>query len=122
MSDFIHLRTHSSYSLLEGAITVKNMPDLCVKHHMPALGLTDTNNLFGALEFSQSLAKSGIQPLIGLQIDVQLKSYFTNEKHPKDHIAPVILFAQNETGYRNLLKIASRAYLTHSLTARIYDT
>lgn len=115
MPSFIHLRTHSSYSLLEGAMTVKKMPDLCLKNKMPALGITDTNNLFGALEFSQNLSKAGIQPLIGLQIDIQLKSYFTNEKHPKDHTAPVVVFAQSDAGYRNLLKIASRAYLTHSL-------
>lgn len=112
---FVHLRAHSSYSLLEGAITVNNISQLCQSMNMPAIALTDTNNLFGALEFSQTLSKEGIQPIVGLQIDVRLKTYFSNEKHPKDHLAPIVLLVQNEAGYQNLLKIASRAYLTHSL-------
>ena len=68
---FVHLKVHSAYSLLEGAITIPRLAKLAVGNGFPALGLTDTNNLFGALEFSDKLAASGIQPIVGctLQID-----------------------------------------------------
>ena len=117
MSDysFVHLRVHSAYSLLEGAIMLKKLPSLCQKANMPALGLTDTNNLFGALEFSEIMASQGIQPIIGLQIDVDITSYFTDLKQKKNILAPILLYAKNANGYQNLLKIASRSYTLHSL-------
>lgn len=62
---FIHLRVHSEYSLLEGAMRLKKLPDLCAVKGMPAVALTDTNNLFAALEFSVGAAGTGIQPIIG---------------------------------------------------------
>src|SRR5438876_7626528 len=70
-SKFVHLKVHSAYSLLEGAITIPKLAKLAAAHGFPAVGLTDTNNLFGALEFSDKLADSGIQPIVGctLQVD-----------------------------------------------------
>src|SRR5215471_10451541 len=70
---FVHLHVHSSYSLREGAITVSRLAKLAVADAMPALAITDTNNLFGALEFSEKLAKEGVQPLAGLQITVDFQ-------------------------------------------------
>ena len=67
---FIHLRTHTAYSLSEGAIKLPKLVDLCVEHAMPAVAITDTNNLFGALEFALAASKAGIQPVIGCQMDV----------------------------------------------------
>ena len=68
---FVHLKVHSAYSLLEGAITNSRLAKLAVAQGYPAVGLTDTNNLFGALEFSDKLADAGIQPIVGctLQVD-----------------------------------------------------
>ena len=66
-AQFIHLHLHSAYSLAEGAIPVNRIKDLCLKSGMPAVAVTDTNNLFGALEVSTTLAGAGIQPIIGLQ-------------------------------------------------------
>ncbi len=63
---FIHLRLHSAYSLLEGAIQVKALPKLCAAHNMPAVAITDTDNLFAALEFSETASTSGVQPIIGV--------------------------------------------------------
>jgi DNA polymerase-3 subunit alpha len=63
---FIHLRVHSEYSLLEGAVRLKKLPDLAVSMGMPAIAVTDTNNMFCALEFSEAASKAGIQPIIGL--------------------------------------------------------
>src|ERR1700683_3163667 len=67
---FVHLHVHSAYSLREGALTVEMLAKLAQADAMPALAITDTNNLFGALEFSEKLAKSGVQPIIGAQVTV----------------------------------------------------
>ena len=68
---FVHLRVHSAYSMSEGAIKVQKLVDLCVAERMPAVALTDTRNLFGALEFSSAAAKAGVQPIVGCQIAVR---------------------------------------------------
>src|SRR5688572_1974004 len=67
---FVHLRVHSAYSLLEGALPLAGIVAHAVKDAAPAIAVTDTNNLFGALEFAQKAAKDGVQPLIGCQLDV----------------------------------------------------
>ena len=73
-SDFIHLRVHSAYSLSEGAIPIKTLVELCKGQNMPAVAVTDTNNLFGALEFSGAAAKIGIQPIIGIQLAIEYET------------------------------------------------
>jgi DNA polymerase-3 subunit alpha len=80
---FIHLRLHTEYSLLEGAIPVKKLPDLAAGMDMPAVAVTDTNNMYCALEFSEGAAKAGVQPIIGCQVDV---GYVASEpgKRPED--------------------------------------
>ena len=65
IADFVHLRVHSAYSLSEGAIKIKELVKLCQKKEMPAVAVTDTGNLFGALEFSLAAADSGVQPILG---------------------------------------------------------
>jgi DNA polymerase-3 subunit alpha len=97
---FIHLRVHSAYSLAEGAIKVKKLPKLCIDNHMPAIGITDTNNLFGALEIASCCANEGVQAIMGIQIDLNIHNL----------TAPLVLFAQSDTGYRHLLKLASHLY------------
>ena len=70
---FIHLRVHSAYSLLEGALHISALAALCQRHHLPALGITDTGNLFGCLEFSEAWSKAGIQPIIGCTLSVDFQ-------------------------------------------------
>ena len=106
---FIHLRTHSEYSLLEGALRLKKLPDLCKSAQMPALALTDTNNMFAALEFSVVMAGAGIQPIIGCQVDLAFHEVELGER-PRDP-APVVLLAQSERGYENLMKLNSCLYI-----------
>ena len=65
---FVHLRVHSAYSLSEGAIKLEKLPALATKAGMPAVALTDTNNLFGALEFSTACVKAGVQPILGIEL------------------------------------------------------
>ena len=104
--NFIHLRVHSAYSLAEGAIPVKKLVKLCEEKKMPAVAITDSNNMFGAMEFSMTASASGIQPIIGTQI---LVSPFEAEKTDKP--VKLVLLAQNEAGYRNLCHLMTRAYM-----------
>jgi DNA polymerase III subunit alpha len=106
---FIHLRLHSEYSLLEGAVRLKKLPDHCAKVGMPAVALTDTNNMFAALEFSVSALEAGIQPIVGCQIDVSYETPAPGEKTERP--APVVLLAQNRAGYQSLMKLNSALYL-----------
>ena len=106
---FVHLRLHSEYSLLQGAMRLKSLPDLCVEENMPAVAVTDKNNLFCALEFSVSASSKGVQPIIGCQIDTLYSDLKVGETLPK--IAPLVLIAQSEKGYQNLMKLNSCLYL-----------
>jgi DNA polymerase-3 subunit alpha len=111
MSDprFIHLRLHTEYSLLEGAMRVKKLPGLVAQAGMPAVAVTDTNNMFCALEFSEGAVKAGVQPILGCQIDVDHDPVRPGE-NPNPYAA-LVLLVQDETGYRNLLKLNSCLYL-----------
>ena len=106
---FIHLRTHSEYSLLEGALRLKKLPQMCRDAGMPAMALTDTNNMFAALEFSVGMAGAGVQPIIGCQVDLAYVAVQPGER-PRDP-APVVLLAQTETGYAHLMKLNSCLYI-----------
>nr|WP_309503280.1 DNA polymerase III subunit alpha [uncultured Roseovarius sp.] len=106
---FIHLRVHTEYSLLEGAMRLKKLPGLCVDGGMPAVAVTDTNNMFGALEFAVGAQAAGVQPIMGCQVDLAYVDVAPGER-PKAP-APVVLLAQNETGYENLMKLNSCLYL-----------
>ncbi len=115
---FVHLRVHSAYSLLEGALPVKKIVAHAVKDAAPAIAITDTNNLFGALEFAQYAVKDGIQPLIGCQVDVNFgdENQDANRGYQKrqgPELFPLVLIAANETGYGNLVRLVSRSYLEH---------
>ncbi|MCK5284446.1 MAG: DNA polymerase III subunit alpha [Alphaproteobacteria bacterium] len=105
-TNFIHLHVHSAYSLAEGAIKVKDLIKRCRQGRMPAVAITDSNNLFGAMEFALEAAKEGIQPIIGAQVLVG------DDEHQ------LVLLSQNETGYRNLCKLMSNAYLDNESQGR----
>ncbi|MDT8854590.1 DNA polymerase III subunit alpha [Paracoccaceae bacterium Fryx2] len=106
---FIHLRVHTEYSLLEGAVPVKKLIGLCQAQSMPAVAVTDTNNMFAALEFSVLAAGAGVQPIVGCQISVAHDPAAPGEKARA--AAAVVLLAQNEAGYMNLMKLNSCLYL-----------
>jgi len=106
---FIHLRTHTEYSLLEGALRLKKLPGMARDMGLPALAITDTNNMFAALEYSVAMSGAGVQPIIGCQVDLR---YFEPEpgEKPRDPAA-VVLLAQTEAGYENLMKLNSCLYV-----------
>ena len=109
-AEFVHLRVHTAYSLSEGAIKLDALAALCKAKHMPAVAITDTANLFGALEFSNTMAEAGIQPIVGCQIGVRRE-----QDQSSNGTAPapdqLILLVQNSEGYANLLKLVSMSYL-----------
>jgi DNA polymerase-3 subunit alpha len=121
---FVHLRVHSAYSLLEGALTVSKLAELATACEMPALALTDRNNLFGALEFSETLAKAGVQPIIGCTLYVDFADTTQNNSKSigqSEDAGPseascgfLALLAKDEAGYANLLQLSSKAFLDHA--------
>ncbi|WP_306117921.1 MULTISPECIES: DNA polymerase III subunit alpha [unclassified Roseitalea] len=123
---FVHLRTHSAFSLLEGALPLKTIVDWARRSGTPAIAVTDTANLFGALEFSVSAASAGVQPIIGCQVDI----VFSGARHGMGRRdgaapdrAPLVLLAATQAGYANLVALISRAYLdsTDLDAVRVHD-
>ncbi|MGB0314379.1 MAG: DNA polymerase III subunit alpha [Parvibaculales bacterium] len=98
---FVHLRTHSAYSLLEGALPVKTLTQTALASSMPALAVTDRNNLFGALEFAETAAGLGVQPIIGATLNIR----------DGDISGDLVLLVKNEAGYTNLMALISAAHL-----------
>jgi DNA polymerase-3 subunit alpha len=113
---FVHLRVHSAYSLLEGALPLKKIVAHAVKDEAPAIAVADTNNLFGALEFAQYAVKDGVQPIIACQLAFAFAGEPTDAARPQrgqsgPDLSPVVLIASTEAGYANLVRLVSRAYL-----------
>jgi DNA polymerase-3 subunit alpha len=110
---FIHLRTHSAYSLSEGALPVKQLAGMAKDMGMPALAITDTGNLFGALEFAEALAEKGVQPIIGCTLRVEFGDQPVDPRGggPQRRLPSLALLAKDAAGYANLMKLSSRAYL-----------
>jgi DNA polymerase III subunit alpha len=110
--DFVHLHNHSDYSVLDGAITVKNLVRKAVELGMPGVAVTDHGNLFGAIELYQEAKKAGIKPIIGQEFYIASESRFKKESQNKgkDSTYHLLLIAKNETGYKNLTKLSSIGY------------
>jgi DNA polymerase-3 subunit alpha len=110
---FVHLHVHSSYSLLEGALTFARLAELAKADRQPALALTDTDNMFGALEFSDKMAGGGIQPIIGAALAVDFGDSDPTARPNGLGAARsrLVLLAANDSGYRNLMRLSSRAFL-----------
>ncbi|HEX8045656.1 PHP domain-containing protein, partial [Rhizobium sp.] len=113
--EFVHLRVHSAYSLLEGALPLKKILAKAAGDNQPAIAVTDTNNLFVALEFSQKAMDEGLQPIIGCQVSIDMEDGVEGEKRgPQQALAKlpsIVLFAATERGYERLVDLVSRAYL-----------
>jgi DNA polymerase III subunit alpha len=111
---FVHLHVHSSYSLLEGAMTIARLADLAKADRQPALALTDTDNMFGALEFSDKMAAAGIQPIVGCALAIDFADQETGPRAgsgPAAQRPRIVLLAARENGYRSLMRLNSRAFL-----------
>ncbi|MDD2877740.1 MAG: DNA polymerase III subunit alpha [Acidiphilium sp.] len=104
-ADFVHLRVHSAYSLSEGAITADKIASLAADQAMPAVAITDTSNLFGAIEFSKACMGKGVQPIIGCQLSL------ARADQPRLPPDPLILLAKDAVGFDNLSKLSSISFL-----------
>ena len=102
--DFNNIKIHTQYSICEGAIKIDELSDYCKNNKIKSLGLADSLNLCGALEFSEKLSKVGTQPIIGTQINLK----------DQNTIGRVTIYAQSEDGYKNLTKLSSLSYLNSS--------
>ncbi len=111
-ASFVHLRVHTACSLAEGAIHIKDLMKQCQGHAMPAVAMTDTNNMFAGLEFSEAGKDAGVQPIVGVSLSVT-NPFITRDlrsvRAPKPN--KLILLAQSEQGYQNLMKLVSKAHL-----------
>ena len=105
--NFNHLKIHSQYSICEGAVKIDNLKDNAKDFKMKSLGLCDTSNLSGAIEFSEKISKAGTQPIIGTQINFRFE----------DTTGLLPLFALNEIGYKKIIELSSRSYLENDETS-----
>lgn len=118
-SKYIPLRNHSTYSLCQGAIKITDLIEKAKSYEIPALGICDSQNLFGALEFSLTCKKSGIQPILGCELLVDFN--LLEQKNPshldiQNSLCPLPLFALNEEGYKNLMYLVSQSFLNRQNT------
>ncbi len=112
---FVHLRVHSAYSLLEGALPIAKLAKLAVANNAPAIALTDRNNMFGALEFSNKVSDCGVQPIVGLTLavafdDLDSEAAAGAQVAQTATYASLALLAMDENGYANLMKLSSQAF------------
>jgi len=103
MKTFIHLRQYSSYSLLESSFRINEIINICKEHHMPAIALTDKQNLFGAFEFSLEAQKNGIQPILGINLEL---GKIDDLELPSN----ILLLIKNYEGYKNVIKLMTKHY------------
>ncbi len=103
IQNFNHLKIHTQYSICEGAVKIDDLQEYSKSNKIKSLGLCDTSNLCGALEFAEKISKSGTQPIIGTQINFKIH----------DTIGLLPLYALNETGYKNIIDLSSASYLNN---------
>jgi DNA polymerase-3 subunit alpha len=102
--NFTHLKIHTQYSICEGAIKIDDLANYCKSKKIKSIGIADSHNLCGALEFSEKISKAGTHPIIGTQININIS----------DIIGKITLYATSETGYKNLTKLSSSSYLKNN--------
>ena len=100
-NNFNHIKVHTQYSICEGAIKIDELADYCKSNKIKSIGISDSYNLCGALEFSEKISKAGTHPIIGTQININSSGV----------IGKVSLYATSEKGYKNLTKLSSLSYL-----------
>ena len=101
---FNHIKIHSQYSICEGALKIENLKEHCKKNKIQSVGLSDTFNLSGALEFSENISSVGTQPIIGSQVQFRFKNTY----------GVIPLIAKNYVGYKNIIELSSKAYLENT--------
>ena len=108
---FVHLHTHSHYSLLDGLAKIPELVAKAKEYGMPALAITDHGNLYGAVEFYKAATKAGIKPIIGIECYIAAGSLVSKNPGVDDKRFHLILLAQNNIGYKNLVKLVTISHL-----------
>ena len=108
---FVHLHLHTEYSLLDGSIRMRELMKKAAEFGMPAVAMTDHGNLFGAIEFYQEAQRAGVKPIIGCEVYVAPGSHKDRPPSRRESAYHFTLLAENETGYRNLVKLVTAAHL-----------
>ena len=118
MTPFVHLHVHTQYSLLDGAIRLQDLFDTARSFEMPAVAITDHGNMFGALEFYEKAKKAGVKPIVGCEVYIAPRSRFDRQgrlesgaQGDEDRSYHLVLLSKDLTGYKNLLKLVSEAYI-----------
>ena len=105
-SNFVHLHTHSQYSLLDGACRLDNAVELAKEYQMPALAITDHGAMYGIIEFYRAAKSAGIKPLIGIEAYLAPRTLHDRSKRSDGKSHHIVLLAQNQTGYKNPLELS----------------
>ena len=105
MKPFVHLRQYSNYSLLESSFRINDIITLCKLHKMPAIALTDKQNLFGAFEFSLEAQKNGVQPILGIDLELKKIDHLELPSH-------ILLLIKDYEGYKNTINLMTKFYNT----------
>ncbi|TDX58950.1 DNA polymerase III subunit alpha [Orenia marismortui] len=108
MDNFVHLHLHTEYSLLDGAIRIKDLVKQAKEYNMPAVAITDHGVMYGAVDFYRQAKAAGIKPIIGCEVYVA-NNHLKKDKNNKG-LAHLVLLAENNQGYQNLLKLVSTSY------------
>ena len=116
MAKFIHLRNHTEYSLCSGAIRIKQLVKIAKENKIPALSITDSNNMFGALEFSVMCSGAGIQPIIGCELIIDANPLLANsiiqsKDKLEENFCKIVVIAKTDEGFLNLMSLLSQSYL-----------
>jgi DNA polymerase-3 subunit alpha len=111
MKPFSHLHTHSHYSLLTALPKIPDLVKTAKALDMKALALTDNGNMYGAIEFIKECEKNGIKPIVGVDAYVAIRTRFDKQAGIDNSRTRLVLLAKNETGYKNLIELVTRAYL-----------
>ncbi|MBO4265065.1 MAG: DNA polymerase III subunit alpha, partial [Clostridia bacterium] len=110
MADFVHLHLHSEYSLLDGALRVRDIPKAAREMGQSAVALTDHGSMYGVVEFYEACKKEEIKPIIGCEVYVAQKSRFDKNYQRDQSDCHLTLLCENETGYKNLIKMVSLSF------------
>ena len=110
MAGFVHLHNHSEYSLLDGAARIEALAARAAELGMPAVALTDHGVMSGVVDFYQACRAHGVKPILGCEVYVAQRSRFDKQPGRDDDPFHLVLLAENETGYRNLIKLVSRGF------------
>src|SRR5213082_2929958 len=108
---FVHLHLHTEYSLLDGAIRIKELMKKAAEFKMPAVAMTDHGNLYGAIEFYQEAQRAGVKPIVGCEAYIAPRSHKDRPNSMRESAYHFTLLARDETGYHNLVKLISTAHL-----------